>query len=60
MNDFKPFDDKLAGLIAALSPAARRRMAADIAKTRRARQQRRIKTQKARTEHLTLPESASR
>ncbi|MDM2736139.1 phage virion morphogenesis protein [Citrobacter sp. Ct235] len=47
MNDFKPFDDKLAGLIAALSPAARRRMAADIAKTLRARQQRRIKTQKA-------------
>ncbi|QMG39630.1 phage virion morphogenesis protein [Citrobacter freundii] len=47
MNDFKPFDDKLAGLIAALSPAARRRMAADIAKTLRARQQRRIKSQKA-------------
>ncbi|WP_213749370.1 phage virion morphogenesis protein [Citrobacter freundii] len=47
MNDFKPFDDKLAGLIAALSPAARRRMAADIAKTLRACQQRRIKTQKA-------------
>lgn len=47
MNDFKPFGDKLAGLIAALSPAARRRMAADIAKTLRARQQRRIKTQKA-------------
>jgi len=47
MNDFKPFDDKLAGLIAALSPTARRRMAADIAKTLRARQQRRIKTQKA-------------
>lgn len=47
MNDFKSFDDKLAGLIAALSPAARRRMAADIAKTLRARQQRRIKTQKA-------------
>mgnify|MGYP002678742757 FL=1 len=47
MNDFKPFDDKLAGLIAALSPTARRRMAADIAKTLRTRQQRRIKTQKA-------------
>lgn len=47
MNDFKPFDDKLAELIAAMSPAARRRMAADIAKTLRARQQRRIKTQKA-------------
>ena len=47
MNDFKPFDDKLAALIAALSPTARRRMAADIAKTLRTRQQRRIKTQKA-------------
>ncbi|HFK3155659.1 TPA: phage virion morphogenesis protein [Citrobacter sedlakii] len=47
MNDFKPFDDKLAGLIAALSPTARRKMAADIAKTLRTRQQRRIKTQKA-------------
>lgn len=47
MNDFKPFDDKLAGLIAALSPTARRKMAADIAKILRTRQQRRIKTQKA-------------
>ena len=47
MNDFKPFDDKLAGLITALSPTARRRMAADIAKALRTRQQRRIKTQKA-------------
>ncbi|MCS2172358.1 phage virion morphogenesis protein [Scandinavium sp. TWS1a] len=47
MNEFKPFDDRLAGLIAALSPANRRRMAADIAKTLRTRQQRRIKTQKA-------------
>ena len=32
MNEFKPFDDRLAGLIAALSPVSRRRMAADIAK----------------------------
>ncbi|MBE0395181.1 phage virion morphogenesis protein [Citrobacter amalonaticus] len=47
MNDFKPFDDRLAGLIAALSPAGRRRMAAEIAKTLRTRQQKRIKTQKA-------------
>ncbi|MCS2163244.1 phage virion morphogenesis protein [Scandinavium sp. H11S7] len=47
MNEFKPFDDRLAGLIAALSPVSRRRMAADIAKTLRTRQQRRIKTQKA-------------
>ncbi|MCP5793367.1 phage virion morphogenesis protein, partial [Klebsiella pneumoniae] len=28
MNDFKPFEDKLAGLIAALSPAGRRQMTA--------------------------------
>ncbi|MFP2237828.1 phage virion morphogenesis protein [Pseudescherichia vulneris] len=47
MNEFKPFDDRLAGLIAALSPVNRRRMAADIAKTLRIRQQQRIKTQKA-------------
>ncbi|EMB3263207.1 MAG: phage virion morphogenesis protein [Klebsiella michiganensis] len=47
MNDFKPFEDKLAGLIAALSPAGRRRMTADIAKKLRQRQQRRIKSQQA-------------
>lgn len=47
MNEFKPFDDRLAGLVAALSAAERRRIAADIAKTLRTRQQRRIKTQKA-------------
>jgi len=47
MNEFKPFDDRLAGVIAALSPASRRRMAADIAKTLRTSQQRRIKTQTA-------------
>lgn len=47
MNEFKPFDDRLAGLIAALSPANRRRMAADIAKKLRTSQQRRIKTQTA-------------
>lgn len=47
MNDFKPFEDKLAGLIAALSPAGRRRMTADIAKKLRQRQQQRIKSQKA-------------
>ncbi|MDT7484489.1 phage virion morphogenesis protein [Citrobacter koseri] len=45
MNEFKAFDDKLAGLIAGLSPSARRKMAADIAKTLRTRQQRRIKSQ---------------
>ncbi|MBG1257617.1 phage virion morphogenesis protein [Klebsiella pneumoniae] len=47
MNDFKPFEDKLAGLIAALSPGGRRRMTADIAKKLRQRQQQRIKSQKA-------------
>jgi phage virion morphogenesis protein len=47
MNEFKAFDDRLAGLIAALSPTNRRRMAADIAKTLRTSQQRRIKTQTA-------------
>ena len=47
MNAFKPFDDRLAGLIAALSPASRRRMAADIAEKLRTSQQRRIKMQKA-------------
>ncbi|WP_338463868.1 phage virion morphogenesis protein [Franconibacter daqui] len=47
MNDFKPFDDKLAALIASLSPSGRRRMASDIAKKLRQRQQRRIKSQKA-------------
>ncbi|WP_432462534.1 phage virion morphogenesis protein [Citrobacter freundii] len=47
MNEFKPFDDKLAGLIEALSPASRRRLAADIAKELRRSQQQRIKQQKA-------------
>ncbi|EOA5115184.1 phage virion morphogenesis protein [Citrobacter freundii] len=47
MNEFKPFDDKLAGLIGALSPASRRRLAADIAKELRRSQQQRIKQQKA-------------
>ena len=47
MNDFTPFEDKLAGLIAALSPDGRRRMTVDIAKKLRQRQQQRIKSQKA-------------
>lgn len=47
MNDFKPFDDKLAGIIGALSPASRRRLASDIAKELRRSQQQRIKQQKA-------------
>ena len=55
MNDFKPFEDKLAGLIAALSPAGRRRMTADIAKKLRQRQQQRIKSQKAPDGSLFAP-----
>ncbi|QOV63489.1 phage virion morphogenesis protein [Kosakonia pseudosacchari] len=47
MNEFKPFDDKLAGLLAAMSPAGRRRLTVDIAKKLRQRQQQRIKSQKA-------------
>lgn len=47
MSDFKPFDDRLNGLIAALSPAARRRLAREIAKELRKSQQQRIKQQKA-------------
>lgn len=47
MSDFKPFDDKLAGLLAALSPAARRKLAGEIAKELRKSQQQRIKLQKA-------------
>lgn len=47
MNEFKPFDDRLNGLIAALSPAARQKLAEEIAKELRKSQQQRIKQQKA-------------
>lgn len=47
MSEFKPFDDQLNGLIAALSPAARRKLAGEIAKELRKSQQQRIKQQKA-------------
>ncbi|ELD8601499.1 phage virion morphogenesis protein [Enterobacter roggenkampii] len=47
MSEFKPFDDRLNGLIAALSPAARRKLAGEIAKQLRTAQQQRIKQQKA-------------
>ncbi|ELY4481507.1 phage virion morphogenesis protein [Cronobacter turicensis] len=47
MSDFSPFEKRISVLIAALSPAGRRRMAQDIAKTLRTRQQQRIKAQKA-------------
>ncbi|WP_445662827.1 phage virion morphogenesis protein [Enterobacter ludwigii] len=47
MSDFKPFDDKLAGLLASLSPAGRRKLAGEIAKKLRKSQQQLIKQQKA-------------
>ncbi|CAH6354055.1 hypothetical protein AN2360V1_3311 [Enterobacter cloacae] len=47
MSDFKPFDNKLAGLLAALTPAGRRKLAGDIAKQLTTSQQQRIKQQKA-------------
>lgn len=47
MNELKPFDNKLSGLLASLSPAGRRKMAAEIAKKLRVSQQQRIKQQKA-------------
>ncbi|MDS1915953.1 phage virion morphogenesis protein [Enterobacter asburiae] len=47
MSEFKPFGDRLNGLIAALSPAARRKLAGEIAKELRKSQQQRIKLQKA-------------
>ncbi|KJQ17754.1 tail protein [Enterobacter hormaechei] len=47
MSDFKTFDNQLAGLLAALSPAGRRKLAGEIAKQLRTAQQQRIKQQKA-------------
>ncbi|EOI3377310.1 phage virion morphogenesis protein [Enterobacter hormaechei] len=47
MSEFKPFDDRLNGLITALSPASRRKLAGEIAKELRKSQQQRIKQQKA-------------
>lgn len=47
MNEFKPFEDRIRAILAALSPAGRRRMAGDIAKRLRQSQQLRIKSQKA-------------
>lgn len=46
MSDFKSFDDKLAGLLASLSPTGRRKLAGEIAKELRKSQQQRIKQQK--------------
>ncbi|HDW7094464.1 TPA: phage virion morphogenesis protein [Yersinia enterocolitica] len=47
MNELKPFDDALAGLIANLTPKARKALAATVAKRLRANQQQRIKRQQA-------------
>lgn len=47
MSEFKPFEEKLKGLLDAMSPAARRRLAVDIAKKLRQSQQQRIKSQRA-------------
>ena len=47
MSEFKPFEEKLKGLLDAMSPAARRRLAVDIAKRLRQSQQQRIKSQRA-------------
>ncbi|HHA1439905.1 phage virion morphogenesis protein [Enterobacter hormaechei] len=47
MSEFKPFYNQLAGLLAALSPAGRRKLAGEIAKQLRTAQQQRIKQQKA-------------
>ncbi|MFP1529274.1 phage virion morphogenesis protein [Escherichia coli] len=47
MSELTALQERLAGLIASLSPAARRQMAADIAKKLRTSQQQRIKRQQA-------------
>ncbi|WP_333881231.1 phage virion morphogenesis protein [Atlantibacter hermannii] len=47
MNELNPFENRLAALIAALSPAGRRNLSAEIAKTLRQQQQQRIKAQRA-------------
>lgn len=44
---FTPFDNRIAALIATLSPAGRRRLSAEIARTLRQQQQQRIKFQRA-------------
>lgn len=47
MSELKPFDDKLAGLLASLSPAGRRQLAGKVAKALRSSQQQHIKQQQA-------------
>ncbi|MEQ9875950.1 phage virion morphogenesis protein [Pectobacterium brasiliense] len=47
MNELKPFDDKLAGLLASLSASGRRKLAGTVAKALRGSQQQHIKAQTA-------------
>ncbi len=47
MSNLTPFEQRLEALIAALSPAGRRRMTVDVAKKLRQKQQQRIKAQVA-------------
>ncbi|MBK1757960.1 MAG: phage virion morphogenesis protein [Escherichia coli] len=47
MSELTALQERLAGLIASLSPAARRQMAAEVAKKLRTSQQQRIKRQQA-------------
>ncbi|KFW97870.1 MULTISPECIES: phage virion morphogenesis protein [Pectobacterium] len=47
MNELKPFDDKLAALIANLSASGRRKLAGTVAKALRGSQQQHIKAQTA-------------
>jgi phage virion morphogenesis protein len=47
MNEFSPFDTRLAGLITALSPQSRKSLAVAVSKRLRASQQQNIKRQQA-------------
>ncbi|MFJ5485672.1 phage virion morphogenesis protein [Pectobacterium actinidiae] len=47
MNELKPFDDKLAALLASLSASGRRKLAGTVAKALRGSQQQHIKQQQA-------------
>lgn len=47
MNEFSPFDTRLAGLIAKLSPQSRKSLAVAVSKRLRASQQQNIKRQQA-------------
>lgn len=47
MNTLKPFNDRLAGLLASLSPSSRKTLAVTVAKRLRASQQQHIKRQQS-------------